>query len=101
MTLTPNLRKIICLVTVDLVCLLLVGIPCLLLWLIGKLLIHENIQNMILEIYNQEIRISVDSFVTMRLYAIPTETPLYQLGHLLLQVMDCQPLCSVLLKRAD
>ena len=36
MTLTPNLRKIICLVTVDLVCLLLVGIPCLLLWLVGK-----------------------------------------------------------------
>ena len=39
MTLTPNLRKIICLVTVDLVCLLLVGVPCLLLWLVGKSMI--------------------------------------------------------------
>ena len=100
MTLTPNLRKIICLVTVDLVCLLLVGIPCLLLWLVGKLLILENIRNMILNIWNQEIRIFVDSFVTMRHCAIPTETPLYQHGHLLLPVMDCQPSCSVLLKRA-
>jgi len=35
MTLNPNLRKIICLVTVDFVCLLLVGVPCLLLWLVG------------------------------------------------------------------
>ena len=44
MTLTPNLRKIVCLVTVDLVCLLLVGVPCLLLWLVGKItVIDQNI----------------------------------------------------------
>ena len=49
---------------------------------------------MIIEIYNQEIRIFVDSFVTMRLYVTPTETPLCQLGPLLLPVMDCQPSCS-------
>ena len=49
---------------------------------------------MINEIYNQEIRIFVDSFVTMRHYATPTETPLCQLGPLLLPVMDCQPSCS-------
>ena len=72
---------------------------------------------MILEIYNQEIRISVDSFVTMKLCGTPTETPLFQHGRSLLPVTDCQLLCSgrwpsklkkrenfvlsVLLKRAD
>jgi len=35
MALTPNLRKAVCIVSVDLVCLLLVGTPCLLLWLVG------------------------------------------------------------------
>ena len=42
MTLNPNLRKIICLVTVDFVCLLLVGVPCLLLWLVGKWLVLQG-----------------------------------------------------------
>ena len=42
MTLTPNLRKIVCLVTVDLVCLLLVGVPCLLLWLVGKITVMDQ-----------------------------------------------------------
>ena len=42
MTLNPNLRKIICLVTVDFVCLLLVGVPCLLLWLVGKRLVLQG-----------------------------------------------------------
>ena len=83
MTLTPNLRKIICLVTVDLVCLLLVGVPCLLLWLVGKYMILGKYSKPDLQlIYNQEIRIIVDSFVTMRLCGIPTETRQYQLGHL-------------------
>jgi len=35
MALTPSLRKMVCLLAVDLVCLLLVGVPCLLLWLLG------------------------------------------------------------------
>ena len=82
MTLTPNLRKIICLVTVDLVCLLLVGVPCLLLWLVGKSISLGKYSEPDLEYYNQEIHIIVDSFVTMRLCGIPTETQQYQLGHL-------------------
>ena len=46
------------------------------------------------EIFDQEIHISVDSFVTMRLCGTPTETPLFQHGRSLLPVTDCQLLCS-------
>ena len=47
-----------------------------------------------LEIFDQEIHISVDSFVTMKPCGTPTETPLFQHGRSLLPVTDCQLLCS-------